>query len=42
MKKILILVCMVVLAFAFVSCSKDGGGNSGMLTVQINFYVPDP
>ena len=42
MKKILILVCMVVLAFAFVSCSKDGGGNSGMLTVKINFYVPDP
>ena len=33
---------MIVLAFAFVSCSKDGGGNSGMLTVQINFYVPDP
>ena len=42
MKNILILACMVVLAFGFVSCGKDGSGSSGVYTVQINFYVPDP
>jgi hypothetical protein len=43
MKKILILLSMFVLVFGFVSCSKDGnGGGSGVYTVQINFFVPDP
>ena len=42
MKKILILVCMVVLSFGFVSCGKDGSGILDGYEVQINFYAPNP
>lgn len=38
MKKILVLVCMVVLAFGFVSCGKDGGGSS--YTYQVILDIP--
>lgn len=39
MKKNLILVCIFVLSFAFVSCgsSSGGGGNYDIYMVQINF-----
>ena len=38
MKKILILVCMVVLVFGFVSCGKDGSGSSDNYAVQL--FIP--
>jgi hypothetical protein len=42
MKKILILVCMFVLSFSFISCGKDGSGILDEYEVQINFYAPNP
>ena len=37
MKKILILVCVFVLSFGFMSCSKDSSGASDVYMVQINY-----
>jgi hypothetical protein len=38
MKKILILVCVFIFSFGFISCGKNGGGNSYMYEVVL--YIP--
>ena len=44
MKKFLVLSCMFIFSFAFVSCGNNVEDtiNSYMYGVQINFHVPDP